>query len=136
MLKIEDLHVYYGAIHAVKGISLSIPKGSIVTLIGANGNQTDPPPGKVEHLQRLRKLDQATDVFGNHLLGAQREINRKILRCQQAGIFEKIARTQPGNPRRHIENALRQLAVHQIGLVALRHSNDQVGIIRTGITQG
>ncbi|MEA4880538.1 MAG: ABC transporter ATP-binding protein [Synergistaceae bacterium] len=37
MLKIEDLHVYYGAIHAVKGISLSIPRGSIVTLIGANG---------------------------------------------------------------------------------------------------
>ena len=37
MLKIEDLHVYYGAIHAVKGISLSIPQGSIVTLIGANG---------------------------------------------------------------------------------------------------
>ena len=37
MLKIEDLHVYYGAIHALKGISLSIPRGSIVTLIGANG---------------------------------------------------------------------------------------------------
>ncbi len=37
MLKIEDLNVYYGAIHAVKGISLSIPRGSIVTLIGANG---------------------------------------------------------------------------------------------------
>ncbi len=37
MLKITDLHVYYGGIHAVKGISLSIPKGHIVTLIGANG---------------------------------------------------------------------------------------------------
>ena len=37
MLKITDLHVFYGGIHAVKGISLSIPKGSIVTLIGANG---------------------------------------------------------------------------------------------------
>ena len=37
MLRIEDLHVYYGAIHAVKGISLEIPDGSIVTLIGANG---------------------------------------------------------------------------------------------------
>ena len=37
MLKIEDLHVHYGAIHAVQGISLSIPQGSIVTLIGANG---------------------------------------------------------------------------------------------------
>lgn len=37
MLKIEELHVSYGAIHAVKGVSLSIPAGSIVTLIGANG---------------------------------------------------------------------------------------------------
>ncbi len=37
MLKIEDLHVHYGGIHAVKGISLSIPEGRIVTLIGANG---------------------------------------------------------------------------------------------------
>lgn len=37
MLNIKDLHVYYGGIHAVKGISLSIPEGHIVTLIGANG---------------------------------------------------------------------------------------------------
>lgn len=37
MLRIENLHVYYGGIHAVKGISLSIPQGGIVTLIGANG---------------------------------------------------------------------------------------------------
>jgi branched-chain amino acid transport system ATP-binding protein len=37
MLKVNDLHVYYGGIHAVKGISLHIPKGHIVTLIGANG---------------------------------------------------------------------------------------------------
>lgn len=37
MLDIKNLHVYYGGIHAVKGISLSIAKGHIVTLIGANG---------------------------------------------------------------------------------------------------
>lgn len=37
MLKIEDLHVSYGAIHAVKGVSMYIPAGAIVTLIGANG---------------------------------------------------------------------------------------------------
>lgn len=37
MLKVQDLHVYYGAIHALKGISLEVPKGKIVTLIGANG---------------------------------------------------------------------------------------------------
>ena len=37
MLKIEDLHVYYGAIHAIKGISFEVREGEIVALIGANG---------------------------------------------------------------------------------------------------
>jgi len=37
MLDIENLHVYYGGIHALKGISLEVPEGKIVTLIGANG---------------------------------------------------------------------------------------------------
>jgi branched-chain amino acid transport system ATP-binding protein len=37
MLNIENLHVYYGGIHALKGISLEVPEGKIVTLIGANG---------------------------------------------------------------------------------------------------
>lgn len=37
ILEIKDLHVNYGAIKAVQGISMSIKKGSIVTLIGANG---------------------------------------------------------------------------------------------------
>jgi branched-chain amino acid transport system ATP-binding protein len=37
MLNIRDLHVYYGGIHALKGISLTVPEGKIVTLIGANG---------------------------------------------------------------------------------------------------
>jgi branched-chain amino acid transport system ATP-binding protein len=37
MLKLEDVHTYYGAIHAVKGIDLEVHDGEIVTLIGANG---------------------------------------------------------------------------------------------------
>ncbi|MEG2172423.1 MAG: ABC transporter ATP-binding protein [Desulfovibrionaceae bacterium] len=37
MLEIQDLHVHYGGIQAVQGVSLSIPQGSVVTLIGANG---------------------------------------------------------------------------------------------------
>lgn len=37
MLEIKDLHVRYGGIAAVQGVSMSIPRGSIVTLIGANG---------------------------------------------------------------------------------------------------
>ncbi len=37
MLKIDNINVYYGAIHAIKGISLEVHEGEIVTLIGANG---------------------------------------------------------------------------------------------------
>ncbi len=37
MLRAEDLHVYYGGIHALKGVSFTIGQGRIVSLIGANG---------------------------------------------------------------------------------------------------
>jgi branched-chain amino acid transport system ATP-binding protein len=37
MLEIKNLHVYYGGIHALHGISLSVPDGQIVALLGANG---------------------------------------------------------------------------------------------------
>ncbi len=37
MLELKDVHTYYGNIHALKGISLSVDKGEIVTLIGSNG---------------------------------------------------------------------------------------------------
>ena len=37
MLKVENINVYYGAIHALKGLSFEVNKGEIVTLIGANG---------------------------------------------------------------------------------------------------
>ncbi len=37
MLELKDVHTYYGNIHALKGISLNVEKGEIVTLIGSNG---------------------------------------------------------------------------------------------------
>lgn len=37
MLKVNDINVYYGSIHAIKGVSFEVNKGEIVTLIGANG---------------------------------------------------------------------------------------------------
>ena len=37
MLKIVDLNVYYGSIHAIKGVSFEVKQGDIVTLIGSNG---------------------------------------------------------------------------------------------------
>ena len=37
VLKVEDINVYYGSIHAIKGISFEVGEGEVVTLIGANG---------------------------------------------------------------------------------------------------
>ncbi|MEI8216650.1 MAG: ABC transporter ATP-binding protein [Eubacteriales bacterium] len=37
MLKIENLHIHYGGIHALRGVSLDVPDGQIISLIGANG---------------------------------------------------------------------------------------------------
>jgi branched-chain amino acid transport system ATP-binding protein len=37
LLEVNDIHSYYGNIHALKGVSLTVEKGEIVTLIGGNG---------------------------------------------------------------------------------------------------
>lgn len=52
MLEVENIHAYYGNIHALRGISLNVEKGEIVTLIGANG------AGKSTILKSICKLIQ------------------------------------------------------------------------------
>jgi branched-chain amino acid transport system ATP-binding protein len=54
MLTIKDLHVHYGAIHAIKGVSLEVNDGEIVSLIGANG------AGKTTILHTISGLVKAT----------------------------------------------------------------------------
>ena len=54
LLSVEDLHVHYGAIHAIKGISFEVNEGEIVTLVGANG------AGKTTTLQTVSGLIRPT----------------------------------------------------------------------------
>lgn len=67
MLEIKNLHVYYGGIHALHGISLRVPDGKIVTLLGANG------AGKSSTLRTIAgivKPSEGTITFdGQNLLG-------------------------------------------------------------------
>lgn len=50
MLEIKDLHTYYGNIHALKGVSLTVSQGEVVTLIGSNG------AGKTTTLRTIQGL--------------------------------------------------------------------------------
>jgi len=67
VLEVRDLHVYYGGIHALQGISLSVPDGSVVTLLGANG------AGKTTTLRTILGLVRPTQgeitFDGTSLLG-------------------------------------------------------------------
>ena len=56
-------------------------------LIGPDRDETDSSVGEIQHLQGFGKLDQAPDVIRNHLLRAQRIVDREIVGRQQAGIF-------------------------------------------------
>src|SRR5689334_12978718 len=55
LLELEDVHVYYGAIHALKGVSLRVDPGQIATLIGANGAGKSTTLRTISGLLRLRK---------------------------------------------------------------------------------
>jgi branched-chain amino acid transport system ATP-binding protein len=67
VLKIKDLYVRYGGIQALKGISFEVPKGKVVTLIGANG------AGKSTSLKAICGLVQPNggeiDFKRNSILG-------------------------------------------------------------------
>ena len=44
LLEVSDIHTYYGAIEALKGVSLTVDAGEVVTLIGSNGaGKSDDP---------------------------------------------------------------------------------------------
>jgi branched-chain amino acid transport system ATP-binding protein len=65
ILKLDEIHTYYGTIHALKGISLEVRKGEIVTLIGANGagkSTTLRSINGLNHPRQGRIVFQGTDI--------------------------------------------------------------------------
>ena len=67
ILHVEDLNVYYGSIHAVKGISFDVEEGEIVTLIGANGAGKSTTLNTVAGL--LKPREGKVEFEGESLLG-------------------------------------------------------------------
>ena len=83
ILKVNDLHVHYGSIHAIQGISFEVNEGEIVTLIGANG------AGKSTSLNTVAGLLKASsgtiDFDGKSLLGvpAHKIVGRGMALCPE-----------------------------------------------------
>ena len=78
MLKIEDLHVSYGGIQALRGIDLEVPDGKIVTLIGANG------AGKSTTLRTISGLVKAES--GSITYDGEELIGQPIYKILERGI--------------------------------------------------
>ena len=78
MLKIENLHVAYGGIKALRGISMEVPDGKIVTLIGANG------AGKSTTLRTISGLVKASS--GSILWNGEELLGKPIDKIISAGI--------------------------------------------------
>jgi branched-chain amino acid transport system ATP-binding protein len=55
ILDVDDIHTYYGSIHALKGVSIQVHEGEIVTLIGANGAGKSTTLRSINGLNRPRK---------------------------------------------------------------------------------
>ena len=87
MLEVKDLHVNYGAVHALNGISLHVDDGEIVSLIGANG------AGKTTTLRTITGLEKAASgsvMFDGHDL--RKAEPSKIITYKLAHVPEAILR--------------------------------------------
>lgn len=132
MLKVKDLNVYYGNIHALKGVSLEINQGEIVTLIGANGAgkstllktisgllkpktgeilfEDEHVAGKVPQLIVKRGISQVPEgrrVFANMTVEENLDLGA-YLRKDKAGIREDFAKVFQLFPR--LEERKKQLS--------------------------
>ena len=91
LLKVQDLHVYYGAIHAIKGISLEVFDNEIVTLFGANG------AGKSSTLNTIAGLikpRQGTVELGGSVIsgmGASKVVSMGLSLCPEGRrVFQQM----------------------------------------------
>ena len=109
ILKVEDINVYYGSIHAIKGVSFEVNQGEIVTLIGANGAGKSTTLNTVAGL--LHSKTGSITFLGENLghlpchktvskgLALVPEGRRVFLQMSVQENLEMGAYTKPGSPR-------------------------------------
>lgn len=83
LLKVDNIHVYYGSIHAIKGVSFEVNEGEIVTLIGANGAGKSTTLNTVAGL--LKPKSGEIDFEGKNIVGvpANRVVSHGMALCPE-----------------------------------------------------
>ena len=91
LLKVDDIHVYYGAIHAIKGVSFEVNEGEIVTLIGANGAGKSTTLNTVAGLLRPRSGSIAFDGKNLATIPANKTVSLGMALCPEGRrIFQQM----------------------------------------------
>ena len=91
LLKVDDIHVYYGAIHAIKGVSFEVNEGEIVTLIGANGAGKSTTLNTVAGLLRPRSGMITFDGKNLAAIPAHKTVEQGMALCPEGRrIFQQM----------------------------------------------
>ena len=116
LLRVHDIHVYYGAIHAIKGISLEVYENEIVTLIGANGAGKSTTLNTIAGL--LRPRQGTVELNGENINGvsASKMVSRGLSLCpegrrifQQMTVREHLDMCAYSRPAAEIEGSLEEM---------------------------
>ena len=116
LLKVNDIHVYYGAIHAIKGISLEVHENEIVTLIGANGAGKSTTLNTISGL--LKPRQGTIELNGSPIQGvsASKMVFRGLALCpegrrifQQMTVRENLEMGAYSRPNAEIEASLNEM---------------------------
>lgn len=111
MLKVEGLNVYYGSIHAIKGVSFEVNQGEIVTMIGANGAGKSTTMNTVAGL--LKPKSGSITFEGHDITPASKVVSLGLALCpegrrvfQQMSVRENLEMGGYSRPPQEIEGSL------------------------------
>ena len=116
LLKVNNLHVFYGAIHAIKGITLEVYQGEIVTLIGANGAGKSTTLNTIAGLLKTRQGTVALDGVPVGGTAASKMVYQGLSLCpegrrvfQRMTVRENLEMGAFSRPREEISASLEEM---------------------------
>src|SRR5262249_28695582 len=126
MLKLENIEVFYGKIHALKGVSLTVNEGELVALIGSNGAGKSPDLPTISGLLRLKHATLTYTDLQIDRMGPHQIVQQGLAHCSEG-------RSIVGSLT--INENLRMLAVTQKDQAVIARARDEVSNLFPRLTE-